>query len=216
MKLPLESYRTLVFDCDGVILNSNRIKTDAFYNVALAYGKIAAEALVEYHVQNGGISRYMKFTHFLEKIVPVGAKGPSRVELLKSFADLVRQGLLTCDIAEGLAALRKKTGHARWLVVSGGDQVELRDIFEQRKLAGYFDRGIYGSPDTKDVILAREFKAGGVSFPALFLGDSKYDYDAAMGANIDFVYLSAWSESQELLDLSVEKKISSLKAIADF
>lgn len=53
----LQSDTTLVFDCDGVVLNSNRIKTEAFRVVAAPYGDAAAGALVQYHLAHGGISR---------------------------------------------------------------------------------------------------------------------------------------------------------------
>jgi len=54
-------YKTLVFDCDGVVLNSNKIKTQAFYEATKQFGHESAQALVDYHVANGGISRYAKF-----------------------------------------------------------------------------------------------------------------------------------------------------------
>ncbi len=41
-------YKSLIFDCDGVVLNSNKAKTEAFYKAALPYGEQAASALVEY------------------------------------------------------------------------------------------------------------------------------------------------------------------------
>ena len=68
-KIDLSHYQTLIFDCDGVILNSNQIKTEAFYNVAKIYGHPAAQALKEYHILNGGISRYQKFEYLLTKIL---------------------------------------------------------------------------------------------------------------------------------------------------
>lgn len=33
-----------------------------------------------------------------------------------------------------------------------------------------------------------------LSVPALFLGDSKYDHQAASAAGLDFVFLSGWNE----------------------
>ena len=36
-KINLLQYQTLIFDCDGVVLNSNKIKTQAFYDVAKVY-----------------------------------------------------------------------------------------------------------------------------------------------------------------------------------
>ena len=60
----LKSYKNLIFDCDGIILNSNKIKTEAFKEVVYHYGKEAAEELVQFHIMNGGISRYEKFNYF--------------------------------------------------------------------------------------------------------------------------------------------------------
>ena len=37
----MNNYSHLFFDCDGVILNSNKIKTDAFYKLALNFWRIA-------------------------------------------------------------------------------------------------------------------------------------------------------------------------------
>lgn len=197
MKKRLSSYQSFVFDCDGVILNSNKIKTEAFYQAALAYGEAAAQALVKYHVANGGVSRYEKFDYFLSQIVPTLAlkvSGPSLEELLEHYAEIVLHGLLTCEVAEGLEELRNKTSEANWLIVSGGDQAELRHVFNERGLAKHFDGGIFGSPDNKDQILEREINNGNIQHPALFLGDSKYDYQAAARANLDFIFLSGWSE----------------------
>lgn len=200
MKLQVTDYASLVFDCDGVILNSNRVKTDAFYQTALPYGEAAAQAMVEYHVANGGVSRYLKFAHFLEQLVPeyaAGRSGPNLDELLEHYANAVLEGLLSCEVAPGLEQLRERTPNTRWLIVSGGDQAELRHVFAKRGLAELFDGGIYGSPDTKDEILARELQNNTIQTPALFLGDSKYDYQAATTGGLDFVFLSGWSEVKD-------------------
>lgn len=55
------------------------------------------------------------------------------------------------------------------LIVSGGDQAELRDVFSQRGISEWFDGGIFGSPDSKDEILARELANGNIDQPALFV-----------------------------------------------
>jgi phosphoglycolate phosphatase-like HAD superfamily hydrolase len=187
------AYRTLVFDCDGVVLDSNRVKTEAFRQAALPYGEGAAQALVDWHTANGGISRYRKFAHFLQDIVP-GRDGPDLDALLAAYAAAVAEGLAACALTPDLARLRAATPDARWLIVSGGDQAELRAVFAARGLADLFDGGIFGSPDTKDTILAREIAAGTIARPALFLGDSTYDHRAASAAGLDFVFVSGWTE----------------------
>nr|WP_255316806.1 HAD family hydrolase [Nesterenkonia sp. Act20] len=183
----------MVFDCDGVVLDSNKVKTQAFYQTALAYGEEAAQRMVEFHVANGGISRYKKFALFLDEMVD-GSQGPGLDSLLETYAGHVRTGLMACEIAPGLDELREATKASQWLIVSGGDQEEIREIFTTRGIHEHFDGGIFGSPDTKDAILARELERENISGPALFLGDSTYDYRASTKAGLDFIFISGWTE----------------------
>jgi len=217
MKHPVTDYITLVFDCDGVVLDSNKVKTEAFYQATLPYGEAAAQAMVDYHVANGGVSRYKKFAHFLDQIAPnyTEQHGPNLEALLQAYAGYVREGLLSCEVAPGLEALRNQTPNARWLIVSGGDQAELRDVFAQRGIAEWFDGGIFGSPDNKDEILARELASGKIQQPALFLGDSKYDYQAASAAGLDFVFLSGWSEVERWEEWVNQQKIKSVASLSE-
>ncbi|WP_447893710.1 HAD family hydrolase [Vreelandella sp. GE22] len=212
MKLPVDKYKTLVFDCDGVVLNSNKVKTEAFYQAALPYGSSAAQALVDYHIKNGGVSRYKKFTYFIENIVH-GKSGPTLDQLLYYYADRVYDGLVTCDIAEGLTTLRERTAASRWTIVSGGDQAELQKVFATRGIADMFDGGIFGSPDTKELILSRELEKGNFNKPALFLGDSKYDHKVATEAHLDFVFVEGWSEVENWKEWVQEYNIEFISSV---
>lgn len=189
-------YRTWVFDCDGVLLDSNSVKTTAFYRAAEPYGEDSAATLVAYHMANGGISRYVKFQHFLTDIVGQDRVEPEELEvLLETYASHVREGLLKCQVAPRLDELRRLTQGAGWMVVSGGDQEELRWVFAKRGLDELFDLGIFGSPDTKDEILSRSINGGLIQTPGVFVGDSRYDIEAASRAGLDFIFVRAWSES---------------------
>jgi phosphoglycolate phosphatase-like HAD superfamily hydrolase len=146
----------------------------------------------------------------LEQIVPTHTISPPDIDLdtlLQSYAAQVRHGLLNCQVAESLQLLRERTPESRWLIVSGGDQTELREVFATRGLADLFDGGIFGSPDTKDQILAREIQNGNIENPALFFGDSKYDYQAATTAGLDFLFISSWSEVTDWDKWCHEQKI---------
>ena len=63
LQVDLKKYTTIVFDCDGVILDSNVVKTEAYFRTAKNLGASDAQAqqLVDYHIKLGGISRYHKF-----------------------------------------------------------------------------------------------------------------------------------------------------------
>ena len=201
MLLQSKNHSALVFDCDGVVLNSNTIKTEAFRRVSLPFGELASSALVNFHTQNGGVSRYAKFQHFVDSILPshapnviVGDRSEFLHSLLARFATEVKAGLLECEVAPGLTELRQATPDTRWLIVSGGDQAELVEVFEQRGLAHYFDGGIYGSPNDKHSIVTDLLKTGKIQRPALFLGDSRLDHEVAKAFDLDFVFVHQWTE----------------------
>lgn len=222
MILDLSGYSTIVFDCDGVVLNSNRIKTDAFRSAAIPYGLPAAEALVQHHIANGGVSRYIKFEHLLANIVTrmcpgvvPGIDAPGLDELLAVFSQEVREGLMSCSIAEGLFDLKSATKPTRWMIISGGDQEELSDVFMLRGIRSLFDGGIFGSPEAKDQIVAREIKAGNILFPALFLGDSRLDHEVASRHGLDFVFLSSWTEFSEWESYTMHHSIVSVSHLRD-
>lgn len=209
-----KSYETLIFDCDGVLLNSNKVKTKAFYDTALPFGEDAAKAMVEYHVNRGGISRYKKFEWFLEQY---GSRLSDKKldDLLTVYANCVLDGLMSCDVVAGLTDLKQVTGSANWLIVSGGDQQELRTVFARRKLDHLFDGGIFGSPDSKDEILARELNNANIRNKAVFIGDSEYDYRAATNANLDFIFVTAWTEFEGWESFFSDRNIPILASVTD-
>ena len=125
----ISTYASIIFDCDGVILDSNQIKTNAFYKATLPWGYKAAKAFVEYHKSNGGVSRYVKFKYFLDEIAPEYSNktnASSFETMIRVYENEVQEGLLNCNIAIGLFELRKMTSNAKWFCVSGSDQQESR------------------------------------------------------------------------------------------
>ena len=53
--------KTIIFDFDGVILDSNHVKEEAFAEIYNEYGNAIRNKVVKYHRNNLGISRYNKF-----------------------------------------------------------------------------------------------------------------------------------------------------------
>lgn len=209
MKIDLKKYKSIVFDCDGVVLDSNVVKTEAYFRTAKNLGATdaQAQALVEYHVKLGGISRYHKFEWYLHEVLNQPVTEQAVQALLDEFARELEVGLMECAVAEGLEDLRSATPKANWMILSGGDQQEIRALFAKRDLAKYFDGGLFGSPDNKDTVLVREIASGNLQFPALFIGDSKYDFEAANRAGLDFVFLSDWTEVADWKTYCAENNI---------
>lgn len=213
--MELGHYKALVFDCDGVILDSNKVRARAFYNAAFPYGQQHAEALKAYHILHGGVSRYVKFETLLRDMVGVPVTDEAMKALLHNFTTEATVGLLKCDIAPGLEALRKATPHSKWMLVSGADERELRSVFAQRNIADWFDGGIFGSPSSKDDILQRELGSGNLTHPALFFGDSRYDHQAAMRAGLDFMFVSNWTDMEGWEDYCRQQGIQTLNNFSE-
>ena len=215
MKLDIKQYKTIVFDCDGVVLDSNIVKTEAYFRTAKNLGATdaQAQALVDYHVKLGGISRYHKFDWYLREVLHKPVTEAAVQTLLDDFSRELVTGLMQCDLARGLFELREKTD-SNWLILSGGDQQEIRELFEKRKIGHMFNGGLFGSPDNKDAVLAREIANGNIQFPALFVGDAKYDFEAASRAGLDFVFLSDWTEVPHWQAYCAEHNIQVLPNVA--
>lgn len=193
----IKFYKTIIFDCDGVILNSNTIKSDGFKFATSKYCSDKVDEFIEYHKNNGGVSRYVKFKYFLEVINNKKSSDIELEELLKSYQSFVLNRLLTCEVASELTTLKSITNQSKWLVASGGDEEELRQVFRLRKIDNLFDSGIFGSPTSKQEIINREIRSKNIVFPALFIGDSKLDYECSREAGMDFIFLSKWSEVKD-------------------
>ena len=216
----LSSYKSIIFDCDGVILNSNKVKTKAFFDLAEPWGTEAQNLLTTHHVNNGGISRHKKISYLLTTILPsLSINIPSvdldavHTNLVLQYSKLVFQGLCSCEVSPALEPLSKHSPNSQWSIVSGGDEKELHKLFQHRKLSSYFVEGIFGSPDDKQLILKREFAKKNFKYPALFIGDSKYDYISASSVDIDFLFLSSWSEVKDWQEFVTKEKINHLPSL---
>ncbi len=214
--IDLRQYKSVVFDCDGVILDSNVVKTEAYFRTAKNLGATDAQALAltDYHVKLGGISRYHKFDWYLREVLNKPATEDAVQALLDEFSRELEVGLMECAVADGLQTLREATSQAKWMILSGGDQQEIRDLFAKRDLTKHFDGGLFGSPDNKDVVLAREIANGNLQLPALFVGDSKYDFESSTRAGLDFVFVSDWTEVPHWQAYCTEHKITVLDNIS--
>lgn len=207
--MDLSKYKTIVFDCDGVVLNSNKTKVNAYFAVAKRMGGSdeEAQALVEHHIAKGSFPRNGKIEYYLKNIKKQEITSELMQQYMHTFDEILDETLMECEVATGLEALKTATPQARWMLLSGGDQAELRRIFPRRNLAYLFEAGIFGGPDQKEQVLAREKANGNLQLPALFVGDSKYDHQAATGAGLDFVFLSAWTEVRDWAQFCAQNHI---------
>ncbi|MEL3970782.1 HAD-IA family hydrolase [Rossellomorea oryzaecorticis] len=199
----LNGYDIIIFDCDGVLLDSNKQKSDAFKITLKDYDNNYIEDFLDYHKNNGGISRYEKFKYFLSNILENKFEETTYKVMLKNFSKNCIELYTKVDMTEGSLKLLSSLSEKKCFIASGSDQEELIEVFKKRDLDKYFN-GIFGSPTPKNEIIGNilENNIG----KALMIGDSIQDYKAAFINNIDFLFVKKYSEQNEMLIKECEEK----------
>lgn len=170
----------IVFDCDGVLLESVDAKTQAFRQVAEPFGAEARDRLVLFHTLHGGVSRYEKFRWLYKEVLGREITQPEMDELAARFVQYALDNVLNAPFVPGaLEVLETWKGRVPMYVCSGTPQSELEAIFHKRNLEGYFD-GLRGAPPAKAVMLGEILRDSGVDpAEAVMVGDASTDREAA-------------------------------------
>ena len=194
----------IIFDCDGVILDSVNIKTNTFAVLFEKYGEDVVKAVVDYHLTNGGLSRYEKFKYYFRELLNQELTDYVMAELDCEFNNLSFQSMLQVPFIPGAIEFISQN-YKRWplYVASGSPEKELKEIFKKRGLTNYF-QGIFGSPTPKKNLVVQIVKKSQI--PAeqiLMIGDSNNDQEAANFAGTHFLGIGAnWEINDSMPDLN--------------
>ena len=198
----IDSLRAIVFDFDGVILESAEVKTEAFLELYAAHpDKLGA--IREYHVSQAGISRYVKFEHIQRNILGLPYTEDDKRRVSAEFERLTRERIFRCPQVPGAEdLLRGLRGRVRRIVGSGTPQPELELIVATRDMGDWFDE-LWGTPRLKPGILKDVMARHNLSpRQVLMVGDGMSDYDAARETGTRFL---ARETETSFAGLDVEK-----------
>lgn len=190
--------KTIIFDFDGVIVESAHIKTEAFRRVFSAWPE-HADAMVEYHLRNMGVSRFVKFRHFYENVLHQPYTDAIGDRMSERFSSLVVDEIKKAPFVPGaLEFIQQQSMRYDLFIASGTPTEELREIAAAKDISRFF-KGIYGTPRTKTEIVNAIFREFGYkSAEAVFIGDAASDQDAARQTNIAFI-LRVTGENNDLV-----------------
>lgn len=197
----------IIFDFDGIILESAEIKTDAFKELFSEYPEKIQE-IIDYHLLNAGISRYVKFKNIYEHILGKELSKEKETKLAQRFSQISLEKVLNASFVSGAREfLDKNKGRYQFFIASGTPESELRNIVHLRQLGGYF-KEVRGSPAEKADIINQIMKT--YHFTAeevVYVGDSCSDRIAAEKARIVFIekgknpYAESGNQSWVIRDL---------------
>jgi|Deesub1362A_J573_1020465.scaffolds.fasta_scaffold02637_6 phosphoglycolate phosphatase-like HAD superfamily hydrolase len=176
----------IIFDFDGVIVESLDIKTKAFGKLFESYGDLSRK-MVEYHLEHTGVPRYEKFRYFYNVLLEQEIDDKTMNFLDKEFSKIVKEEIIKAPFVNGvLEFLDNYYGKIDFFIASATPERELLDIVESKGLKKYF-KGIHGYPPNKVENTARIIDRGYSREELIFVGDAKSDYNAAKENGLRFV-----------------------------
>jgi phosphoglycolate phosphatase-like HAD superfamily hydrolase len=188
----------LFFDFDGVLVDSNSTKTEAFRELATDLaGQEAAIDLVSFHLANPGLSRFEKLEHFIQ------ANRLNTLELKSladRFGDTVRDRIRKQVKSKSILRLLERPDTFPY-VVSAAPQTELIEIIEEFGWSPVFRGRVYGAPENKATILS-SVMGESPDGPSMFVGDSESDFKVASDFKIDFVHIYNWTDWRPSLSIA--------------
>ena len=179
--------RAVIFDLDGVIIESAEIKTRAFEVLFGDYPDKLSE-IIRYHQENAGISRYVKFRYIYEKILGQELSAREEAELGRRFSEIAVARILEAPLVPGaIEFLTRNKSRYCLFVASGTPDGELQNILAHRQLNQFFLEA-HGTPRDKaeiieDIMDRHSFHRKEV----VFIGDAESDRNAAEKAETLFI-----------------------------
>ncbi len=180
--------KIIIFDFDGVIIDSVKIKDNAFKSLVAKYPKKIRNAFFKFHKKNIGKSRFIKFEYLFKNLLKIPYTQRDIKLMSEAFAKIVLYKIARINLNKGvLKFLVKNKVSFLYFISSGTPQRELKRIIHKKCLNIYFKK-IYGSPVDKvnhilDIIKTYKFLKKDI----LFIGDGLSDLKAAMRTNINFI-----------------------------
>jgi len=187
--IDLNKYKNILWDFDGVLMDSMPVRNKGFEIVLKEYPEKEVEKLMDFHLSNGGLSRYVKFRYFFETIRNESVSDSEIDHWAGKFSDIMKKEL--CDhhllIDDSIEFVKKNWRNFNMHIVSGSDQSELRFLCKELDIASFFS-SINGSPTPKKQLVETLLKDSSFkNKETVLIGDSMNDFDAAKHNSIHFL-----------------------------
>ena len=180
--------KNIFFDFDGVLVESVSVKTEAFRKLYDFAGTSVTDKVVEYHLAQGGVSRFEKIKYFHEKFLGLEISQDDINLLADKFSNLALQGVLDAPEIEGVSGfLKNNSSQFNCWVITGTPTSEIREILQKKDWDKYF-LGAYGSPEKKKYWTEKLIQDNNLKREeTLFIGDAPTDLEAAEYSKLHFI-----------------------------
>jgi len=198
------------FDFDGVILDTVGLKGEAFQEVYSSEMKCLQEKVLNYHNENGGVSRVDKF-HFWEKEIFKRDPTSDRIDhLCKLFNTIVLDKVKAAKEIAGATQFVHSLSAKNCYLITGTPHEEIRIILRERGLCDLFNE-FYGYPYQKSSVMKEIINKRKIQpSDCVMFGDSMTDYRASKAAKVDFIGINPSKELLKQRDIISYKDFNEL------
>jgi phosphoglycolate phosphatase-like HAD superfamily hydrolase len=205
--------RNIIFDFDGVLVESVKVKSKAFEELYLPYGSEFAARVVSHHEANGGVSRFDKFKLYSGEWLGEVIDEVKIEELANKFSDLVLEAVVLADMVSGADDfLKYQSQNYQCWIITGTPEDEIKEILKRRALNQYFIE-VFGSPTNKNNWVSHIIKKYDINpKETIFIGDSMSDFEAAITHQINFI-LRETAENENQFKNYTGVRIANLKKL---
>lgn len=207
--------RALVFDFDGILVESVDTKTKAYAALFKDEGEEVVRSVLKYHLENGGVSRFEKFRFIYQRILCRPLSKEKFYSLCENFSKIVMDEVVKARWVDGAKEfLENNKNTYQFYVVSGTPDGELRSIIKKREMGSFF-HAVFGSPKVKDLLLNELIGFYGLkNNEVVFVGDSVTDWQAAKSTGIQFIWRRVPSDTTSIINFG-GPTISNLHQLKD-
>ncbi len=209
--------KVIIFDFDGVIVDSVNVKTEAFAEMYSPYGKNVVRKVIEHHLAHGGVSRYEKFKIYHKDFLCVELTEAEVHKMAREFSGLVLNKVIAAPYVKGAYEfLSENYTNYDLYISSGTPDDELVSILKARGLINFFI-DVFGSPEDKDkhvqkIINRNNYKKSDI----VFIGDAAADLEAAKKNSISFIARIGNINSQLINEQYKIEDLSDIKLLINY
>lgn len=183
----MQSCKVIILDFDGTIVESVDIKDKAFLKLFAEY-PLKIQEIMDYHLAHNATIRFDKFKHITENILGMPYDKDMEKRLSKKFSQFVFEQIVSAPYVKGAKEfITFFASKVPLYIISMSPHEEFMNIIRAKQLGKYF-KNIYTYPWTKKQALSDIIQKEAISSSeAVFIGDTKEDYETAHAAGVSFI-----------------------------
>jgi len=183
----IEKFKVIFWDFDGVIKDSIEAKGEAFVELFKTYGEVVCNKILDHHLCNLGMSRYIKMPIYLE-LAGEEISEKKVNSLCEALSQLIKIKVINSPWVPGVQLyLDSNWRKQKFFIVTATPQKEIEIILEDLDISRKF-ASIFGYPINKtEAIRKTLIEINASKSECLMIGDAKVDHDAALDTGITFL-----------------------------